>query len=78
MSFRWRGRRYEVRAVLAHWVEATAWWGEQRGSSLGSSSGWAPSRRVIWRVEAVTRTGMAGAYDLAASAEGWQLLQVMD
>jgi hypothetical protein len=25
-AFRWRGRRYVVTEVLAHWVEAAAWW----------------------------------------------------
>lgn len=25
-QFRWRGRWYDVRAVLAHWFEAGGWW----------------------------------------------------
>ena len=26
LAFRWRGRRYVVGSVLAHWVETGAWW----------------------------------------------------
>jgi Family of unknown function (DUF6504) len=81
VGFRWRGRWHVVRAVHAHWVEAGSWWADgvpRPGQSLGSSAGWASARRRIWRVEATSRTGYVGAYDLASGADGWHLLQVMD
>ena len=81
VCFRWRGRRYQVRAVHAHWVEAGAWWSERSlrpSQSLGSSAGWMSARRDIWRVEASASTGQVGAYDLQLSADEWRLLQVMD
>lgn len=71
VGFRWGRRRYRVRSVLAHWVEATAWW---QGSSTGSQS----QSREVWRVEAVTHAGMAGVYDLARVADVWRLLRVID
>lgn len=72
--FRWRRRWYEVRAVLAHWVEATAWWQGSDAGSAGSSS----QAREVWRVEAVSRTGTSGVYDLALAADSWRLLRVTD
>ena len=69
-GFRWRRRRYRVREVLAHWVEATAWW---QGSNAGSSR-----TQEVWRVEAVSRTGDVGVYDLVVNAEVWRLLRVID
>lgn len=68
-EFRWRGRRYLVREVLGQWVEALPWWSHRRGAS----------RITVWRVEAVTRTGNSGVYDLCAVAEhDWRLLRVLD
>lgn len=64
-SFRWRRERYQVVAVLARWVEANAWWrtavpgGRRTTPVLGGSF-----ERVVWRVEARTRTGAGGVYDL--------------
>ena len=34
--FRWRGRRYVVGSVLAHWVETGAWWRSGAVASSGS------------------------------------------
>ena len=56
-GFRWRGQRYRVRAVLAHWVEALPWWRD-----LTRSGG----QRWCWRVEAVCPLGQIGVYDLSA------------
>lgn len=74
VRFRCKGRRYRVHAVHAHWVEATAWW---RGSNAGSSGSSAQADQV-WRVEAVSHTGIAGVYDLVQSADGWRLRRVID
>jgi hypothetical protein len=41
-EFRWRGRRYVIRAVLASWVETGAWWRSpvaQGVYGLGSGGG---------------------------------------
>lgn len=69
--FRWRGRRYAVRAVVAHWVEAVPWW-------VGQGSG----QRQVWRVEAAARTGTTGVYDLYAIScshrRQWGLERVID
>ena len=74
VAFRCKGRRYRVRAVYAHWVEATRWWS---GSNAGSSGSKAQAVQV-WRVEAVSHTGIAGVYDLVQSAAGWRLRRVID
>jgi hypothetical protein len=61
-----RGRRlYVVKAILAHWREATRWW-----SNTQSGSGLEIERtaidRDVWRVEAsMGRTAMPGVFDLA-------------
>ncbi|MBI1349749.1 MAG: hypothetical protein GC156_01355 [Actinomycetales bacterium] len=31
VRFRWRGRRYVVRAVMTTWVESVPWWPQSRG-----------------------------------------------
>ena len=69
--FHWRGRRYEVSAVLAHWVEALPWW-------VDRASGQAPAQRQVWRVEAVPRTGTTGVYDLYRASRTWGLERVID
>jgi hypothetical protein len=70
-AFRWRGRRYAVHAVLASWVEALPWWVD-RGCG----------QRHVWRVEATSRTGTSGVYDLYRISSGhrrhWGLERVID
>ena len=66
VRLRWRYRRYEVRAILAQWVEATPWW----------RAGGPP--REVWRVEAVSHSGTSGVFDLVLVGEGWRLLRVID
>jgi len=68
-EFRWRGRRYLICEVLGHWVEALPWWSHRRGTG----------RITVWRVEAQSRTGVPGVYDLCAlSEQDWRLLRVLD
>ena len=76
-SFRWHRRRYQVRAVLAHWVQAAPWW---PGSSGTGSSDTGSNSQVVqaWRVEAAPRTGAAGVYDLMLVAGAWHLQRVID
>jgi hypothetical protein len=80
VSFRWRGRRHEVRAVVAHWIEAVPWWLIGAGASeVGDHGG---GQVQAWRVEAVSRAGASGTYDLirVARAQGyaWGLRRVID
>jgi hypothetical protein len=74
MAFRWRGRRYVVDSVLAHWVETGAWW--RRTDPPADPERW------LWRVEAGSRTSQTGVFDLClepASASGrWSLQTIYD
>ena len=76
VGFRWRGRRYEVRAVVARWVEALPWWA---GSGRPDR---ASGQRHVWRVEAASRAGTTGVYDLHCIPRGegrrWGLARVLD
>jgi hypothetical protein len=53
-QFLWRGRLWQVREVVAHWVETGAWW--TRSSSASSASGAVDAdllrEREVWRVAA--------------------------
>jgi hypothetical protein len=64
-QFLWRGRLWQVREVVAHWVETGAWWARtSSGASSGTSSGAAGGaggaavdadllrEREVWRVAA--------------------------
>ena len=81
--FRWRGRRYSVRTVVATWVEAVRWVemlrvemlrvemlrvGMLRGEMLRVEG--ASGQRHVWRVEAAARTGAVGVYDLSCTPHG--------
>lgn len=72
--FRWRGRTYEVRAVLDHWVVRRQWWTE-------ADPGPARPGLEFWRVEASAGQGRpAGGYELRhdAAAGAWSLRRVDD
>ena len=84
VRFRWRGRRYVVRAVMATWVESVPWWPRETRGGRGSG------QRDAWRVEAAAATGVVGVYELyrihgrpgadaaAVDIESWVLLRVLD
>jgi len=77
--FRWRGRRYVVGSVLAHWVETGAWW---RSTPIGSpvtsaASELSDPERQMWRVEALRGTS-SGVFDLCRDDTGWSLRGVHD
>lgn len=68
LAFRWRGRRYVVGAVLAHWVETGAWW---RRVASRPSSGFdelPDPERWLWRVEAC-RGAQTGVFDLCLEVD---------
>ncbi len=76
--FVWRGRCYEVRAVVSHWVEASVWWGGSRQVLEGAI----PACEVeFWRVEArCGRTSQWGVYELCreTASERWLLSRALD
>ncbi len=93
-QFLWRGRLWQVREVVAHWVETGAWW--TRSSSGTSGNGGAAvdaellREREVWRVAAARGRVAAqlspehdpgfGVFDLVFSwSEGsWQLVRALD
>jgi hypothetical protein len=77
-QFLWRGRLYVVRAVVAHWIESSAWWGGSRRALEGAIP---PHEHEVWRVEAQAgRSDSAGVYDLCRDmdADVWVLARAMD
>jgi hypothetical protein len=71
VGFRWRGRVYLVRAVLARWIERGSWWSGAVSSGAGPHPGVPRSvagavgalEREVWRVEAAAGS-VVGVYDL--------------
>jgi Family of unknown function (DUF6504) len=89
-QFLWRGRLWQVRAVLAHWVETGSWWQSDGARAVigseeaGEGSGGVPdllAERELWRVEASRgRIEGGGVFDLSFDwADGqWQLVGCAD
>jgi hypothetical protein len=82
-QFLWRGRLWQVRAVLAHWVETGSWWQSTGARAvIGSEEPGAEvkadllAEREIWRVEASRgRADGGGVFDLSFD---WQLVGCAD
>jgi hypothetical protein len=87
-QFLWRGRLWQVREVLAHWVETGAWWASKDAAVARSGRGErAPRAREVWRVAAARGRAVAsvddpgaGIFDLAFDwSEGvWRLAASVD
>lgn len=84
-QFLWRGRLWQVREVVAHWVEAGAWWLRRPEDRPGRSE--LVLEREVWRVSAARGRAVHtpddpgfGIFDLAFDgAEGvWRLAGAMD
>lgn len=83
-QFLWRGRLWQVRDVVAHWVETGAWWARRTPETD------LLREREVWRVAAARGRVAAtsapahdpgfGVFDLVFSwAEGsWQLVRAVD
>lgn len=69
LAFRWRGRRYVVGAVLAHWVETGAWWRRAAPRPTSGSGELPDPERWLWRVEAC-RGAQTGVFDLCKEVDG--------
>ena len=91
-QFLWRGRLWQVREVVAHWVETGAWWARSSGAVAVDDL---LREREVWRVAAArgrvaaARSAAAqspehdpgfGVFDLVFSwSEGsWQLVRAVD
>lgn len=68
LAFRWRGRRYVVGTVLAHWVETGAWWRRAAPRSVSISDEVPDPERRLWRVEAC-RGAQTGVFDLCLEVD---------
>lgn len=87
-QFLWRGRLWQVREVVAHWVETGAWWSRRSGAEDVRTD--LLQEREVWRVAAARGRVAAqqspeqdpgfGVFDLVFSwSEGsWQLVRAMD
>lgn len=90
LAFRWRGRRYVVGTVLAHWVETGAWWRAEQTVLQQDLQPGVPQQdvppadpeRMLWRVEACRGT-QTGVFDLSRESTGpgqerWVLQAIHD
>lgn len=84
-QFLWRGRLWQVREILAHWVETGAWWLRRPEERPGRSA--LIRERQVWRVTAARGRAVAtaedpgfGVFDLTFDgAEGvWRLAGSLD
>lgn len=69
-QFLWRGRLWQVREVMAHWIETGAWWLRRPEERPGRSE--LLREREVWRVTAARGRAVAtpedpgfGVFDLA-------------
>ena len=69
-QFLWRGRLWQVREVVAHWVETGAWWA-RRPAAQGADQAAVDTdllrEREVWRV-AAARGRVAAAQSAAAQS----------
>lgn len=93
-QFWWRGRLWQVRAVVAHWVETPPWWrssqvqaviGSEQATGAGEESVASTgvdlvAERELWRVEARRNPDSRGVFDLSFdwSNGHWQLVGCAD
>ena len=84
-QFLWRGRLWQVREVIAHWMEVGAWWVRRPEEAPGRSE--LVTERQVWRVTAARGRAVAtagdpgfGVFDLTFDgAEGaWRLAGSLD
>lgn len=84
-QFLWRGRLWQVREVIAHWLETGAWWVRRPEDAPGQSE--LVRERQVWRVTAARGRAVAtaddpgfGVFDLTFDeAEGvWRLAGSLD
>lgn len=77
-QFLWRGRLWQVREVVSHWVETGSWW-HQEGAAADVAADLLREREV-WRVAAARGRADFGVFDLSfdwASGD-WRLAGTVD
>jgi hypothetical protein len=84
-QFLWQGRLWQVREVIAHWMEIGAWWLRRPEEQPGRSE--LVHEREVWRVTAARGRAVStpddpgfGVFDLAFDPAGgvWRLAAAMD
>jgi hypothetical protein len=84
-QFLWRGRLWQVREVVSHWIEAGTWWLRRPEDHPGRSA--LVHQREVWRVTAARGRAVAtaddpgfGVFDLAFDPAGgvWRLAAALD
>lgn len=84
-QFLWRGRLWQVREVVAHWIETGAWWLRKPEEHPGRSV--LAHEREVWRVTAARGRAVAtpddpgfGVFDLTFDPIGgsWALAGTLD
>ncbi len=60
-QFLWRGRLWQVREVIAHWIETGAWWVRRPEDAPGDSE--LVGQREVWRVAAARGRAVASVDD---------------
>lgn len=69
-QFIWRGRLWQVRSVVAHWVETGAWWTSPRVlAAIGSAS----SAEAGSRTEGEVDPGLGWATEVVAERQLWRV-----
>jgi hypothetical protein len=76
-QFLWRDRLWQVRSVVAHWVETGEWWRTDGSSQMPVDL---LAEREVWRVEARRRHDLIGIFDLRFDTTdgSWQLVGCED
>lgn len=86
-QFLWRGRLWQVREVIAHWMETGAWWVCKEAMVASAGRPGRQPHREVWRVAAARGRAVAsvddpgfGVFDLAFDwREGvWRLAGSLD
>jgi len=84
-QFLWRGRLWQVREVIAHWMEVGAWWVRRPEDAPGRSE--LATERQVWRVTAARGRAVAtigdpgfGVFDLTfdGAERAWRLAGSLD
>ena len=84
-QFLWRGRLWQVREVVAHWMEVGVWWLRRPEDQPGGSE--LIHEREVWRVTAARGRAVStpddpgfGVFDLAFDPAGgvWRLAAALD
>ncbi|MCW2817722.1 MAG: hypothetical protein JWR42_509 [Marmoricola sp.] len=69
-QFLWRGRLWQVRDVVAHWVETGAWWARRPADQVAVETGGAVTDADLLREREVWRVAAARGRVAAASTPG--------